>query len=225
MYGSAAMAWTLTVTAILAAAPLLPRTIHTQPYIPPPAVIGLGTSCLDTGAPFRPDGTFEVVPGESEQVGEGHLVTYAVEVEGGLPVDPDCFARVVELTLGDRRGWLASGRYAFRRVSAEPGVIVTLASPATVDAHCLPLRTNGIFSCWNGSRAMLNYDRWERGVEHFPDLIEYRTYQINHEFGHGLGFGHVDCPRAGVPAPVMMQQTKGVGGCVPNGWPTVTELG
>ncbi len=189
--------------------------------------IELGTSCLDERRPTRPTGELEVVGGTSDVVGTtGELVTYAVEVEVGLPVDPDCFARVVELTLGDDRSWVGSGRWSMQRVATEDASIrVTLASPGTVDAYCLPLRTGGIFSCWDGSRAMINLWRWETGATDFGEgLIEYRSYVINHEVGHGLGFGHVGCPAAGEPAPVMMQQSKTTGACTPNGWPTDREM-
>lgn len=191
-------------------------------------VIGLGTSCIDARRPTRPTGELVVVPGGSEIVGSGeNLVTYAVEVELGLPVDPDCFARVVDLTLADDRSWIGSGRWSMQRVDSEDASLrVTLASPGTVDARCLPLRTGGIFSCWNGYRAMVNLWRWETGASDFgAHLIEYRTYVINHEVGHGLGFGHVGCSGSGDPAPVMMQQSKTTGDCLPNGWPTSAELG
>lgn len=188
--------------------------------------IEVGSSCINDRRPFRPTGDLVMVDGESEVAGVGaDLIRYSVEVEDGLPIDPACFARVVELTLGDDRSWIGSGAYAVQRVDEGADLRVTLASPRVVDDYCLPLRTGGIFSCWDGSRAMLNFDRWQNGASDFGDrLAEYRTYMINHEVGHGLGRGHHDCTGAGDPAPVMMQQTKTTGSCEANGWPTPSEL-
>jgi hypothetical protein len=198
----------------------LPQLIVEQPSI------AIGASCLSERRVHRPTGDLVVVPGTSPVAGTGErLISYIVEVEEGLALDPDCFARVVELTLGDERSWIGSGRWSMQRVDEGPADLrVTLASPPTVDAYCLPLRTGGIFSCWDGSHAMINVWRWEEGASDFEGRIgEYRAYVINHEVGHGLGFGHVGCPGSGELAPVMMQQSKSTGACLPNGWPTERE--
>jgi hypothetical protein len=67
---------------------------------------------------------------------------------------------------------------------------------------------------------VVNAMRWQRGADAYAGrLADYRDYVVNHEVGHALGRGHVGCPGRGQPAPVMMQQTKGVGACLPSAWP------
>ncbi|MFP5309567.1 MAG: DUF3152 domain-containing protein [Actinomycetes bacterium] len=165
-------------------------------------------------------------PGTTDVVGTGgRLTTYVVEVEPGTsPETPASFAAQVDAALLDpTRGWTARGSHRLQRVDdpAAADLVVLLASPATVDRICARagLRTGGIFSCWSGRTAAINARRWHEGARDHPDLARYRVYVANHEVGHGLGHGHVDCPGAGRPAPVMMQQTKTVGACTPNGWP------
>ena len=69
---------------------------------------------------------------------------------------------------------------------------------------------------------MLNAWRWQNGAETYgEDLEGYRQYLVNHETGHALGYGHLGCPEAGAPAPVMVQQTKTLLGCAPNPWPAL----
>ncbi|MFC4562879.1 DUF3152 domain-containing protein [Nocardiopsis mangrovi] len=167
-------------------------------------------------------GELEVVDGEGEAVGDGVLRRYLVEVEQGLPGDSRDFAAAVEQILGDgERGWAADEGVALQRVDAEPVAFrVTLAAPETVDEMCAPLRTGGALSCSRDGRAIINQNRWVSGVEHFDgDLETYRIYVINHEVGHALGHGHVNCTGRGAPAPVMQQQTFALNGCEPNGWP------
>jgi hypothetical protein len=167
-------------------------------------------------APGRP-GRLVTVPGRSRVRGRGPPLRVAVEVEGGLHIDRVAFAERVVRILGDRRSW---GRSVRRVPGRRAGVRVALVRPATADRLCSPLRTNGIFSCAQGGRAVLNTRRWRRGAEAYRgSLGAYRVYMVNHEVGHLLGHGHVSCPAAGAPAPVMMQQTKGVAPCRPNPWP------
>lgn len=172
-----------------------------------------------------PDG-FLVAAGVGPVVGdEGRLFTYTIEVDAGLAVDLADFASMVRTTLEDPdRGWTAGGDRRLQWIAdpSQADVRVVLATPDVVDAFCARhgLRTNGIFSCWDGERAMLNHWRWQHGARDFgDDLQTYRIYLVNHEVGHGLGLGHVGCRRAGSPAPVMMQQTRTVARCEPNGWP------
>jgi hypothetical protein len=163
---------------------------------------------------------FHVVPGTAA-AGTGPTVTYTVEVEPVLGADLLAVAATVDEALHDPRSWVRDHRLERVEDPALARIRVVLASPATVDRLCAAagLDTGGRFSCWTGTFAALNADRWAHGAADFDDLTTYRRYLVNHEVGHGLGHGHIDCPAVGTPAPVMMQQTMTTGACVPNGWP------
>ncbi len=169
----------------------------------------------------KPTGELSVVAGGSRAHGRGPLRTFSVEIERGLGADHRAVAREVERTVLSPRGWRRTG-LSFKRVaSGSPTFKVTVASAATTDRLCQPLQTLGRYSCFQGGRAVLNLRRWQRGAESYGrrDLARYRRYMVNHEVGHALGRGHVQCPGQGRRAPIMMQQTKGLDGCRPNPWP------
>ncbi|MFJ9036705.1 DUF3152 domain-containing protein [Streptomyces sp. NPDC102406] len=201
-----------------------------------PAHLGPGTRPSSTPASPRPratpaerdipatgPGTFTVAPGESAPAGNGTVLRYQVEVEDGLDLSARDVARQVEGILADARGWTADGRSAFRRVSG--GVtdfVVRVATAGTVDRICgqYGLETGGEVNCNVAKHVMVNLKRWLLATPVYADdITDYRALIINHEVGHFLGHGHVGCPGAGRPAPVMMQQIKGMHGCVPNVWP------
>lgn len=173
-------------------------------------------------------------PGTYEEAGvsvgsttdRGRLYRFDVRVEKGLDLDPDTVARALEKTLDDPRSWRSSGnvRFALVKAGETADLHAYLVTPGTVDKLCAPLLTRGEVSCRAGNKIVLNAKRWVFGSEAFgPDVAEYRQYLANHEFGHALGRSHVGCPRAGRPAPVMLQQTKGLQGCTANPWPSVTQ--
>lgn len=193
-----------------------PAASPAPPAAASPAAPADAAQVVDPGS-----GSTTVVPGGTQRSGSGPLRRYSVAVEGGLGVDGAAFAAVVDATLADPRSWGAGGRLSFQRVdSGRTDVQVVLASPTTADRLCRPLDTAGIYSCGVGSRAVINSMRWLRGADAYAGhLDEYRQYVVNHEVGHTLGHHHQGCPGAGEPAPVMMQQTKGVGACVPVSWP------
>lgn len=172
--------------------------------------------------PQSADGAYTVVGGSAPGPGDRkNVIRYMVEVEDGLPFDSEEFAAEVHRILNDPRGWGSSHDAVFKRVdSGDVRFRVSLSSPDLTDEQCHPLRTLGKVSCWNGARAVLNALRWGVGAETFgDDLLGYREYLVNHEVGHALGHGHVNCPADGEPSPVMLQQTKSLEGCEPNPWP------
>ncbi|WP_018155563.1 DUF3152 domain-containing protein [Demetria terragena] len=168
-----------------------------------------------------------VVPGQ-DSGGTGRVVTYAFEIEGGLPIDRTAAATLVGSTLRDSRGWQPVKHVRFVQVSpsqrargVKPDITISLVSPDRTDRWCAPLKTEGLWSCANKDRAVINARRWVGGVQGFSakPRSDYQSYVLNHEVGHELGHGHVGCPGEGKLAPVMMQQSMGLKGCRPNVWP------
>ncbi|WP_166383365.1 DUF3152 domain-containing protein [Catellatospora methionotrophica] len=173
----------------------------------------------------RGEGTFTTAGGSSPVVGDaGSLRRYQVQVEEGITAfDADGFAAVVEQVLSDEHSWIASGKWRFQRVAsgASAHFKIMLSTPGTTDRLCAKagLQTNGIFSCRYGDNVVINLRRWANGADGFTDMDVYRNMVINHEVGHFLGHGHVNCPGKGRLAPVMQQQTKELQGCKPNPYP------
>ena len=187
---------------------------------PTPQVLGAETY-VEQGA-----GAVSVVDGSSPVYGSGPLRRFVVEVEDGIGVDGATFAAAVEATLSDPRSWGGGGRMSFQRVGAAEASTaqyefkVSLVSPGSMERYCPGVGTGGYTSCRYGERAVINLARWATAVPHYDgDIATYRQYVINHEVGHVLGQGHVNCPGAGQSAPVMVQQTLDLQGCEKNAWP------
>lgn len=174
--------------------------------------------------PQSASGELVTVPGNEDAPREAATVRpVRVQVEEGLPVDGEAFADFVLRVLNDERGWGHDGSVVFSRTDGPSDLSVVLASPALTDELCRPLRTVGEYSCGRGGRAVLNAERWSEGAEPFLDgggnITEYRQYLVNHEVGHLLGHPHEACPAPGGTAPIMLQQTMRLEGCLPNSWP------
>jgi len=196
---------------------------------PSPSSSGSGP-VIATQAPQGPvsgPGTFTYANSTGPVHGTaGTLKRFRVGVENGIGQDVAAFAAAVDKTFGDPRGWTADGQLRLQRVGGQATVdfTVLLATPATSEAMCakVGLHTNQYVSCRTPGQLIINLARWLAGAPDYGAPIElYREYAINHEMGHELGYGHEGCPGAGDAAPVMMQQTLGLKGCVANAWPFV----
>ncbi|BCJ52446.1 lipoprotein [Actinoplanes sp. NBRC 14428] len=155
----------------------------------------------------------------------GTVRRFEVAVQRGSG-DSAAFAAEVDRILGDPRSWIAGRTFRLQRVprAEKAEFTVYLAAAATSATMCADggLDTEGFSSCRLPGKVIINADRWDAAVPGYDaPLPAYRAYVINHEVGHQLGHRHETCPGKGRRAPVMMQQTFGLDGCVANAWPYV----
>jgi len=210
-----------------AGAPSAAPMISATSVAPPKDLLALAGT-----VPTRGTGRFTYAPGRGRVLGtRGELRRYRVAVERGGNEDVRAFAAQVEATLGDRRSWIGDGRLRLQRVpGSEPANFTVFL--ATRDTAGLMCRVGGVdivvngrpyTSCRSAGRVIINLDRWRLSAKPYRDakvpIAVYRQYVINHETGHELGQQHEGCPKRGGPAPVMVQQTLNLRGCVPYAWP------
>ena len=150
-------------------------------------------------------------------------VTYSVATRGRITTSLRVFRRQAQETFDDARGWRAGG-VQFRPVRRGGGFTLVLAEASTMPSFSPACSTT--WSCRVGRWVIINQDRWKFASPAWNaagrSLRDYRHLVVNHEVGHWLGRGHAGCSGKG-PAPVMMQQSKGTGGCHFNPWPLPWE--
>ncbi len=151
-------------------------------------------------------------------------VSFDISSRGALKGDVNEFANVVESTLTDNRGWIRAG-VKFSKVSSEGRLHVVLASGAEIDKYA---GCSAELSCTVYPYVLINDARWLGATDSYNSaglsLTSYRQMVINHEVGHFLGHDHISTCGAGGVAPVMLQQSTGLRGCMGNSWPLDSEL-
>lgn len=211
-----------------AAASPLPSSPAASPSAaaPPPAVLRLPGPVPSAGR-----GSFGYEDRTGPVLGDaGTLRRYRVAVESGAGEDAGQFAAAVERAFAGPGSWV-DGELRLQQVGAASrhDFTVYLATARTAGRMCaaggVDIRVGGrpYTSCRAPGMVIVNLERWRLSVPHFVSakvpLSVYRTYVVNHEVGHQLGHRHERCPGRGRVAPVMMQQTLFLNGCVANPWP------
>lgn len=209
--------------------PVAPASEAPEPSLSPdpdpsPSVSVSADTARPIPIPDTGPGTFTTARSAGSPVGSGATVRrYKVQVEEGIELSERDAAVEIETILAHPQGWTADGRNSFQLVGSGPSDFdVKIATPGTVDRICgaAGLLTRGEVNCTVGRTVVVNLKRWVLGSDQFDGPVtEYRALIINHEVGHRLGRGHVTCGGEGEPAPAMMQQIKGLYGCVANAWP------
>jgi hypothetical protein len=150
--------------------------------------------------------------------------TYSIATRGRVTADLAVFARQVAQTYADPRGWRSAG-YQFTRVARGGSFTVVLSQASKVPSFGWPC--SAMWSCRAGRFVIINQDRWLHASPAWNraglPLRDYRHMVVDHETGHWLGHHHAACPGKGRLAPVMMQQSKGLGGCRFNPFPLPRE--
>jgi Protein of unknown function (DUF3152) len=197
-------------------------SVRTRAAATPPPKAG-ATPAKKVVVPATGPGRYQAARERAKPASDGgRLIRFDVKVERNLDIPPDEAAKLIAGILNDRRSWRGTGRWRFELVSAvsdQAELHAYIVTPGTTDRLCAPLQTRGEVSCQNGNRVVLNAKRWQFGAKAYGnDLTNYRRYLVNHEFGHYIGHGHVNCPGRDQLAPIMLQQTKGLDGCRKNPW-------
>lgn len=158
--------------------------------------------------------------------GKGRVVVYQVETRGSIRTSLDEFKTQANATLNDKRGWAAMN-ISFKEVATD-GEFTLFLSEASQMTSFSAEGCDNTYSCVVGRNVVINQDRWLGATEAWNagggSLRDYRHMVVNHEVGHWLGHGHIQCGGPGQSAPVMQQQSMDLQGCKFNPWPLEREL-
>lgn len=153
------------------------------------------------------------------------VFTYTIKTDGTTRSNLSEFSTQTAETLSDTRGWSQLG-IKFKQVSSGGDFHLILAEASRVPSYSPGCSAD--WSCRVGVSVIINDDRWAGATTAWNNaggsLRDYRHMVINHEIGHWLGHGHINCSAPGAYAPIMQQQSIDLQGCKFNPWPLPSEL-
>lgn len=153
---------------------------------------------------------------------EDGVLSYRVYVDPLYESYAPCFDEIVEGVLSDSRSW---GNMRRAGPTESPQVWIILAPPGI--ARCGPDSWPYGSCARHGDgrgQIYINTGRWMVGWQPLASIKDSRVKLINHEVGHILGFGHMDCTVMGyypIHPDVEGGHTEDVGWdtCPPPPWP------
>lgn len=170
-------------------------------------------------------------PAVADHESPDRTFTYDIDFRGTFTShEMEHFRHMAFLTYADLRGWSLGGSVKLQAVDSGGDFTLWLSEPQHMESFSTACSPD--WSCRVGDDVIVNEDNWDNGTDAWTrSLEEYRHMVINHETGHWLDdrlsgdhdLEHTDCPERGALAPVMMQQSIDLQGCVANPWPVMSE--
>lgn len=152
-------------------------------------------------------------------------VTVAVHPEATTSLA--LFTALVTPLIQHPLGWVKQGYKFYLGANAAPHratITITLAPQHVMDAKFPDFAHQRLSVCNMVTRHIyLNEARWCGKYTDNASKLQlpaYRAYMVQHELGHALGLQHARPGKAGEPAPIMVQQTLGIGECIPYPFPS-----
>ena len=203
-------------------------TRFTGPSASPIGTATTSVSATPTGSPSSsPSGTmnasgdFGWASVTSPAAGsQGRLYSYAVAVETSTGLKADTVALTIADVLNDPRSWTGTGDVRFALVARSKATTQLYLASGTTAAELCGSSAHVAYTCAKGNTVVVSAERWRSGAPGYAgDATGYRAYLINHAVGQLLGKASASCAGKGKKAPVMMQQSANLRGCVANPWP------
>jgi hypothetical protein len=151
--------------------------------------------------------------------------TYDIKIPPSLNLRESLIINKIIDTLNDPQGWAKFGYHFYYNPNKKTDFIIKIVPNKTIKKIC---KFDGLSCCDLSTNIIyLNLENWKKGSKKSKlSLDEYRCYQITHECGHIIGKGHLKIEdfKPGTKAPVMIQQTLGIGNLKPNCYPTIYDF-